>query len=104
MLGLEGSFTGRVVQPPCSEQGHLQLDQVALSPIQSDVECSRDGASTTSLGNLFQCFTTLIVQNFFHISSSNLPSLSLKPLRLVLLQQALQKVCPHLFYKPPVST
>ena len=29
----------------------------------------RDGASTTSLGNLFQCFTTLIVKNFFFISS-----------------------------------
>jgi len=43
---------------------------------------SRNGASTTSLGNPFQCFTTLIVKNFFLISSLNLPCFSLKPLPL----------------------
>jgi len=42
-----------------------------------------------SLDNLFQCFTTLIVTSFFLIFSLNLPSLSLKPLLLVLSQQAL---------------
>jgi len=52
------------------------------------LKVSRDGASTMSLGNLFQCFT---VKNFFIISSLNLPSISLKPLPLVLLQQALLK-------------
>ena len=31
----------------------------------------RDGASTTSLGNLCQCLTTLIVKIFFLISSLN---------------------------------
>jgi len=25
---LEGTFEGHLVQPPCNEQGHLQLDQV----------------------------------------------------------------------------
>jgi len=35
----------------------------------------RDGAFTTSLGNLFQCLITLIVKNFFHVSNLNLPSL-----------------------------
>ncbi|KAK4827084.1 hypothetical protein QYF61_014186 [Mycteria americana] len=34
---------------------------------------SRDGESTTSLGNLFQCLTTLILKNFFLVSSLNLP-------------------------------
>ncbi|KAK4831239.1 LOW QUALITY PROTEIN: hypothetical protein QYF61_016471 [Mycteria americana] len=53
---------------------------------------SRDGASTTSLGNLLQCLTTLIVKNFFLKSSLNLPSLSLKPLLLGLSQQALLKI------------
>ena len=38
----------------------------ALSSLTLSV--SRDGASTTSLGNLFQCFTT-----FFIISRLNLP-------------------------------
>ncbi|KAK4827937.1 hypothetical protein QYF61_022552 [Mycteria americana] len=41
------------------------------SPIQPDF-----GAFTTSLSNLFQCFTTLIVKNFFLTSSLNLPSFS----------------------------
>jgi len=45
---------------------------------------SRDGASTASLGNPFQRFTSLIVKNFFLISSLNLPCFSLKPLPLVL--------------------
>jgi len=26
---LEGTFSGHLAQPPCSEQGHLQLDQAA---------------------------------------------------------------------------
>ena len=52
---------------------------------------SSDGASTTSLGNLFQCLTTLPVQNFFLTSNLNLPSFSLKPLCLVLLLHGLVK-------------
>jgi len=52
---------------------------------------SRDGASITSLGSLCQCFTTLIVKNYFLVSSLNLPSFSLKPLPLVLSQQILLK-------------
>ncbi|KAK4832884.1 hypothetical protein QYF61_026434 [Mycteria americana] len=38
----------------------------ALSNLTLNV--ARDGALTTSLGNLFQCFTTLIAKNFFLIS------------------------------------
>jgi len=34
---------------------------------------SRDGDSTTSLGSLFQCLTTLSVKKFFLISNLNLP-------------------------------
>ena len=52
---------------------------------------SRDGASTTSLDNLCQCFITLIVKNVFLLFRLNLPSFSLKPLPLVLSQQALLK-------------
>jgi len=32
-FGLEGTFKGHLVQPHCSEQGHLQTDQVAQSPV-----------------------------------------------------------------------
>ena len=55
------------------------------------LNASREGTSTTSLGNLFQCLTTLTVKNFFLISSLNLPSSSLKPLSLVLLLHVLTK-------------
>ena len=33
---LEGILKGHLVPLPCSEQGHLQLDQAAQSPVQSD--------------------------------------------------------------------
>ena len=90
-FGLEGTFKGHPVQLPCNKQEQIQLDQVAWSPVQPELECSQGGASTTSLGSTFQCFTTLLVKNFFCISSLDLPSFSLKPLPLVLSQQALLK-------------
>ncbi|KAK4828550.1 hypothetical protein QYF61_027519 [Mycteria americana] len=61
------------------------------APSNLTLNVSRDGASTTSLGNMFQCFTTLILKNVVLISSLNLPSFSLKPLPLLLSQQALLK-------------
>jgi len=44
------------------------------APSNVTLKVSGDGASITSLGNLFQHFITLIVKNFFLISSLNLPS------------------------------
>ena len=44
---------------------------------------SREGDSTTSLGNLFQCLITLSVQKFFLISNLNLPWCNLRPLPLI---------------------
>lgn len=41
------------------------------------------GTSTSSLGNLYQCLTTLIVENFFLIPNLKLPYCSLKPSPLV---------------------
>ena len=38
-FGLKGTFRGHLAQPPCHEQRHLELDQVAQSPIQPDLEC-----------------------------------------------------------------
>ena len=37
-VGLEGTFRGRLAQPPCSEQGQLQPDQVSQSPVQPGLE------------------------------------------------------------------
>lgn len=34
-FGLKRTFKGHVVQCPCNEQGHLQSNQVAQSPVQS---------------------------------------------------------------------
>ncbi|KAK4828156.1 LOW QUALITY PROTEIN: hypothetical protein QYF61_024071, partial [Mycteria americana] len=75
------------------EQGGNIFNSIMLlrAPSNLTLNVSRHGASTTSLGNLFQCFTTLIVKNVFLISTLNLPSFSLKPLPLVLSQQALLK-------------
>lgn len=47
-FGLEGTFKGHLVKLPCRKQGHLQLDQVAQSSVQPDLECSRHGAPTIS--------------------------------------------------------
>ena len=35
---LEQALEGHLVQLPCSEQGHLQLDQIAQSLVQPDLE------------------------------------------------------------------
>ncbi|KAK4830944.1 hypothetical protein QYF61_014403 [Mycteria americana] len=45
----------------------------------------RDGDSTTSLGSLFQCFTTLSLKKLFLILNLNLPWCNLRPFLLVLL-------------------
>ena len=50
----------------CSERPSLTLN------------IPRGGASTTPLGNPFQCFTTLTVKNFFVIPSRSLLSFNLK--------------------------
>ena len=71
-------------QPPYYVQGCQPLDQAAQSHIQPGLDAYRDGASTTSLGNLFQCVTTLCVKKFLLIFNLNLPCLSLKQFPLVL--------------------
>jgi len=76
---------------PAMSRDIFTLIRLHRAPSNPTLSVSRDGASTTSLGNQFQCFSTLIVKNFFLIPSLNLPSLSFKLLPLVLLQQALLK-------------
>ena len=63
---LEGTIKGHLVQLPYSEQGHLLLDQIAHSPISLTLNGSKEGVSTTSLGNL--CLTTHIVKNYLYPS------------------------------------
>lgn len=47
---------------PLPWEGTLQQDQAAQSPSSLTLRVSRDGASTTSLSNLCQCFITLTVK------------------------------------------
>lgn len=55
---LEVTVKSHQVQLPCSKQEHVQLDQVAQSPIHMTLNIYMDRASATSLGNLFQCCTS----------------------------------------------
>jgi len=88
---LEGTFRGHLAQPPCSEHGYLPLDQVAQSPIQPGLERSQGWGLHCLSGQSVPVFHHSYGKNFYLISSLNLPSLSLKPLLLVLSQQALLK-------------
>lgn len=60
-LKLEGTFDDHLVQGPCQEQEYLLLDQVVLSPIQTEHEHFQCGESTTTLGDLLHCLTTFTV-------------------------------------------
>ena len=73
----------------------------ALSSLTLNV--SRNGASSSTLGNLCQCLT-IIVKNFLFIYDLNLPSFSLKPFPFVLSQQTLSEGLCLLSYSPPLDT
>ena len=60
-LVLEKTLKVHLIQLPCKEQRCLQLQQVAQCPVQPDLECLQGGGSTSSLGNLCQCLTTLFL-------------------------------------------
>jgi len=99
-LELEGTFKGRLVQLPCHEQGHLQLDQEFRALSSLTLSVSKDGAFAASVGNLF--LTTLTVKDFFLVSNLNLPSLCLKPFPLVQSPQTLLKSLSPSFIQPPL--
>jgi len=90
-FGLEGTFKGHLVQTPCNEQGHLQLDQVAWSPVQPGCDCFQGWGIHHLSGQHVPVFHQAHCKNFLPYISLNLPSFSFKPLPLVLLQQALLK-------------
>jgi len=81
-LGLEGTLKDHLAQSPAVSRDSFNRMRLLTVPSNLALNVSRDGASTTSLSNLGQCFTTLIVKYFFLIFSLNLLSFSLKPLPL----------------------
>ena len=78
-------------QPPAIGRDTSLQTRLLEAPPSLALNASREGAFTVSLGDLFQCLTTLTVKNFFLKSSLNLPSSSLKPFHLILLLHALLK-------------
>lgn len=89
-----GMLRGLPLQNALGCKGFLKLLESSLPAMSRDVfnqirllnltsNASRDEESTLSLDNLFHCFTTLIVKDLLLMFSLNLPSFSLKPLKLV---------------------
>ena len=62
---LEGAIKGHLVQRPCNDQGHLQLDQVSQSPLQPDLECFQGWGICSLSGQPVPAFHHLqeVVQN-----------------------------------------
>jgi len=60
-----------VPTPPAISRDILHWTRLLRAPSRLALNTAREGASTTSLGNLFQCFTTFMVKNFF-LSNLNL--------------------------------
>lgn len=68
-------------------------------PCNLSLSIFRVRAPTTSLGNLFQCLTSLWVKNFFLTPNVNFPSFSLKPFPLALSLSDHVKYCSPSFLK-----
>ena len=61
-----------VPTPPSMSRDIFHQTRLLRAPANLALNISRVGASTASLGNLFQCLTTLMVKNFLLISNLNL--------------------------------
>jgi len=62
---LKGTSEGNLVQLPCNEQGHHSWIRLPRALSSLVLKVFRDKASTTSLGNQFQCLTIFTVKCFF---------------------------------------
>ena len=75
-LKLEGTFEGHLVQLPCNRQVHHSLIRLPRAWPSLAFKVSGDGASATTLGNLFQCLATHCKRFFPYIQpKSTLPEL-----------------------------
>ena len=101
------AFKRHLVQPPCNDQGHLPLDQVAQSPVQSDLECFQGWGIYHLSGQPVPVFHHPCCKKKKTNKKTSLYPVyiyalfSLKPLLLVLLLQALLKsLCPSFLQAP----
>lgn len=95
-LSSEGTCGGHLVLPCCSQPGQVGRLLGALS--RQVLNTSKDGVSTTSLGNPFCCLITLTIKK--KTKTWNFPYFPLCPLPLVLLgttkkSLASPSVLPH---------
>ena len=77
--------------PPAMGRDTFHQTRLLNAPSNLALNTSTEGASTTSLGNLFWCLTALMVKNFFFMANLNLLCFSLKALPLVPSPHALVK-------------
>jgi len=97
----EGTLKSPLLQPPCNEQGHLQLHQVAQSPIH-DRECFQGRLIHQLYGQPVPLPHHPDCKKTSSLSSLNVPSFSLKLFCLVQPQQTLLKgLTPH-YHSPPL--
>jgi len=66
-FGLEGPLEAIEPSPPAVSRDIFTWIRVLRAPSNLAWNVLRDGASTTSLGNLGQGLTTLTVKNFFYL-------------------------------------
>ena len=71
----EGTPKGHVAQLPCTEQGRPQVGQELRAWSSLTLNVCRDGAPTTSPGNLCQCPSALIVKKRLLYTQSQSPLL-----------------------------
>ena len=85
-FGLEGTLQITQSHSPAMDRDPFHQPRLLQAPSNPALSTAREGAATTSLGNLGQGLTTLIIKDFFLIPNLNLPTFSLKPSPLVLSQ------------------
>ncbi|KAK4822001.1 hypothetical protein QYF61_006615, partial [Mycteria americana] len=98
-FGLDGTFKGHLVQPPCNEQGHLQLDQVAQSPVQPDLECFQGWGIYRLSGQPVPVFHHPHLENHYPLSYCNRPYYS----QQLVLQSGLEGTFKGHLVQPPCN-
>ena len=93
---LEVTLKSHLVQIPCSEEGHLQLDQSSVQPDLEHLQRQGISGQPASVPHHPYC------EKFIPYILSYLSCYSLKPFPLVLSQQTLLKSFPFLF-RPPLD-
>ncbi|KFU85683.1 Zinc finger CCCH domain-containing protein 11A [Chaetura pelagica] len=99
-FGLEGTLKIIQSQPLCMGRDTSHQTRLLQAPSNLPFNTARDGAATASLGNLFQCVTTLTVKNFLLMSYLNLSCSSSNLLPLILSLHTLVRSPSPAFLEP----